>query len=139
MISAGKNGKNKGKNGNGNGKKIGRPRKSINWTKIDLLCKIQCTEEEIASVMECSIKTLQRSCSSKHGIPFVQYMRQKGDGGKSSLRRAQFKKAFRGDPALLIWLGKQYLEQTELVHHVGLKKMYDIGGDKELLEAMEAV
>ena len=38
----------------------------------------------------------------------------KRTGGKIALRRAQFKAATSGNnTALMIWLGKQYLEQTD--------------------------
>ena len=45
---------------------------------------------------------------------FPLYFAQKRTGGKIALRRAQFKAATTGNnTALMIWLGKQYLEQTD--------------------------
>lgn len=43
------------------------------------------------------------------------------EGGKRSLRRTQFKAALEGNPQLLIWLGKQYLGQSDKseVEHSG--------------------
>jgi hypothetical protein len=33
--------------------------------------------------------------------------------GKSNLRRLQFKQAEQGNSAMLVWLGKQYLNQAD--------------------------
>jgi hypothetical protein len=46
-------------------------------------------------------------------MSFAEYYRQKALGGRASLRRAQFATALKGNTAMLIWLGKQYLEQRE--------------------------
>ena len=39
--------------------KGGRPKKQINWNQVKKLCEIQCTGEEIASIVNVSYETLQ--------------------------------------------------------------------------------
>lgn len=85
----------------------------IDWSTVNKLCKIQCTGEEIASVLDIDYDTLQRACKREQGIKFADYIAQKKLGGKASLRRAQFTKALSGNPTMLIWAGKQYLGQTD--------------------------
>lgn len=98
---------------------MGRPRFEINWGQVDSLAKIQCTGEEVASVLGCSIDTLERHCKEKHKdsdgnpITLAAYLKEKGAGGRASLRRRQFKAAEEGNPTMLIWLGKQYLNQKD--------------------------
>ena len=94
------------------GKKRGPKKIRINWKKIDKLCQIQCTQEEIASVMGCDLDTIGNRCLEKHKIKFSEYFKQKRIGGRSSLRRTQWLMAQR-NPALAIFLGKNYLGQAD--------------------------
>ena len=87
---------------------MARPKLSLNVVQIKKLAEIQCTMSEIASVMDCSVQTLENS--------YLDIIKGAREGGKSSLRRAQWKKAMEGNPALLIWLGKHYLDQKESVN-----------------------
>jgi hypothetical protein len=97
-------------------KKIGRPLKEIDWSKIEAMARILCTESEIASVTGYSIDLIGERCLRDHGMNFPDYYKKHSDGGKMSLRRSQFKKAVvDGNPALLIWLGKQMLGQKDQI------------------------
>lgn len=84
----------------------------IEWEKVDQLARIHCTHEEVASVLNCSVETLQRRCKDDHDEEFAEYYRRKREGGKASLRRRQWNMA-ETNPAMAIWLGKQYLGQTD--------------------------
>jgi hypothetical protein len=69
------------------------------------LSTLHCTYKEIASVVGTSVSTLEKRYS---GII------EKGRSeGKKSLRRAQMEKALNGDTRMLIWMGKQYLDQKD--------------------------
>lgn len=97
-----------------NGKKGGRPRVPIDWDEFNKLCYMQATLEEISSWYNCGITTIEERVREEHGIGFREYWRQKSDGGKISLRRAQFQKAIdEGHPTMLIWLGKNVLNQAD--------------------------
>lgn len=86
--------------------KGGRPKFTINYELVDELAKIQCTKQEIAAVLGCSISTLTADKE------FLERYKTGSDHGKTSLRRFQFKLA-EHNTAMAIWLGKQWLGQKE--------------------------
>ena len=94
-------------------KKNGRPKIQIEFELVDNLAKIFCTGEEIASVLNVSYDTLSRRVTEDFKLTFADYIKSKVGEGKASLRRLQYKAATNGNTSMLIWLGKQYLEQTE--------------------------
>ena len=94
-------------------KKMGRPRKEIDWDMFEKLCEFQATEEEIASFFKCSTDTLNTHCKQQYGQTFSEVFATKRKAGRISLRRWQWQKAARGSVAMLIFLGKQYLGQTD--------------------------
>jgi hypothetical protein len=83
----------------------GRPRLILDETLIRKLAEIDCTMGEIAACLKCSIDTLERN--------YAGVINQGREQGKSSLRRAQYKKAMEGNPTMLIWLGKHRLGQKD--------------------------
>jgi hypothetical protein len=96
--------------------KMGRPRKDIDWKQFEELCKIQCTEEEICSVLGVCVDTLNLRCEEQYGEgnTFSKVFEQKRKDGKSSLRRAQWKSAIEGNnTAMQIFLGKNMLGQAD--------------------------
>jgi AraC-like DNA-binding protein len=93
--------------------KTGRPGIQIDWNTFEGMCGIQCTEEEIAAVLRCSIDTLKRAVKRQYKKSFAQVFAEKRQYGRASLRRVQWKKAQAGDTTMLIWLGKQHLEQAD--------------------------
>lgn len=96
--------------------KMGRPPKEINWAQLESLCKIQCTQSEISSVIGVSEDVISENCKKTYGLTFPEYYKKHSDGGKMSLRRAQFKKAVVDEnPTMQIWLGKQMLGQRDQV------------------------
>lgn len=93
--------------------KVGRPEVQIDWDAVDKLLQIQCTGKEIASLLNVGYSTLERSCKKDNKKNFEDYSQEKRAAGLPSLRRRQWTKAMDGDSTMLIWLGKQYLEQTD--------------------------
>jgi hypothetical protein len=95
-------------------KKMGRPPKEISKSIFEELCKIQCTEEEIAGVFSCSVDTIYRFCKKTYdNKSFADVFKQFSSHGKSAIRRQQFHIMNNGNAAMAIWLGKQYLGQRE--------------------------
>jgi hypothetical protein len=94
---------------------MARPKKELDWPQIEKLCQIMCTHEEIAKIMECCVETLDNACKRDNKLSFSEYYAQKASHGKVSLRRKQWQMALNGDRVMLIWLGKQHLDQTEKV------------------------
>lgn len=115
-------------------RKVGRPPKEFDQKNFESLCQIQCTEEEICQFFSCSEKTLNKWCREKYGANFSQVFREKRGVGKISLRRAQFQAAINGNASLLIWLGKQYLGQSESAGTEEKKEIEDLTPVSEMLK-----
>jgi len=94
-------------------KKIGRPLIKVDKETFEKLCGLHCTLIEISGFMGCSDETIERWCKREYGKPFAEVNKLKRGKGAVSLRRKQFEVAMNGNPTLLIWLGKQYLDQSD--------------------------
>jgi hypothetical protein len=93
--------------------KAGRPPKEFDKETFEGLCEIQCTQAEICNVLRTSDKTLSRWVEDTYGMSYSEAYKTYADMGKKSLRRLQFESAHKGNTAMLIWLGKQYLGQKD--------------------------
>ena len=109
----------------------------IDWKEFDKLCGLQCSLEEIAGWFNCSIDTIENRVKETHGITFSEYFSKKRSSGKISLRRKQYETAMAGNPTLLIWLGKQYLNQTDKTEQVNVNKQDTEALKKEAAELMK--
>lgn len=92
-------------------KKKGPPRIKLDLVQLEILAGIQCTDYEIALVLGVSEKTIQRRKQDSEAF-LSAYEKGRGNG-RVSLRRWQFEAAKGRSNAMLIWLGKQYLGQTD--------------------------
>jgi len=92
--------------------KGGRPKIQINKQQFESLCAIQCTEEEICSVLGCCEDTLDKWCHETYNERFSVVFKQKRTGGHASLRRNQWRLS-ETNPTMAIFLGKQYLGQKD--------------------------
>lgn len=93
---------------------MARPKKEIDADQFEKLCAIQCTLQEISSWFKCSEDTIERWCKRQYGKSFADAYKVYSAAGKISLRRFQFKQAEKSY-AMAIWLGKQWLGQTDNV------------------------
>ena len=84
----------------------GRPKKIIDYEMVEKLANIMATQEEISAVLDISVRTLQRDKE------FCRVYKKGLQGARISLRRKQFALADK-NPTMAIWLGKQYLGQTD--------------------------
>jgi hypothetical protein len=87
---------------------VARPKFKIDYDLVEKLAGIQCTQQEIASFLGCSVDTLQRD-ETFRGI-----YKKGQENGKMSLRRMQFKLAEK-NTSMAIFLGKQYLGQKDVI------------------------
>lgn len=92
--------------------KGGRPKKEINWTLFEDLCNLQCTQSEICSVLHIHDETLRVRVKEQYGEDYQETYKRLSEGGKSSLRRLQFKLAHK-NTSMAIFLGKQWLGQRD--------------------------
>lgn len=93
---------------------IKQKQSKISKVLFENLCSIQCTKEEVCSVLDVSEKTLNSWCNDVYGQNFSLVFADKRYKGKSSLRRTQWKLA-ENNVTMAIWLGKQYLGQTDKI------------------------
>lgn len=92
--------------------KGGRPRKEIDQKIFENLCMLQCTEQEILAWFDITDKTLSSWCKRTYGMGFSDTYKAKRGKGKISLRRTQWQLAEKS-ATMAIWLGKQYLGQSD--------------------------
>ena len=95
----------------GHRKGAGRKPASIDLVELEKLCSLQCTNEDLASWFNCSIRTIEK-CSKKP--PFAEVMARGRAKGRISVRRAQMKLLESGNAVMGIWLGKQFLGQRDV-------------------------
>ena len=84
---------------------VGRDQKVIPPEEVFKLAQIGCKDTEIADWFGVDSNTLRYNFS-------VELLKGR-EALKQSLRRAQLSVALNGNPTMLIWLGKQYLGQSE--------------------------
>lgn len=100
---------------------MGRPRQGLltheEWEDFEKLCRLQCTEVEIAGWFGISEDTLNRRCKEKYEQTFAETYKKFSVDGKISLRRLQYKAARKGNATMLVWLGKQALGQRDKLSH----------------------
>jgi hypothetical protein len=112
---------------------MARPIKELtekDWQQLEKLCALHCTGEECAGVLGMDYDTLNKRIKETHGVGFSDYFTQKSSHGKASLRRRQFEMAQK-NAAMAIWLGKQWLGQSEKIETkseiTGSKLVIDLG------------
>ena len=85
---------------------MARPKKyDIDTEQVEYLASIGCTNIEIADMYGCSSDLLEKSYS--------EYLTKGRATLKKRLRKAQLDLALNGNATMLIWLGKQMLDQTD--------------------------
>ena len=108
---------------------MARPRKEIDQKQFENLCGLQCTLEEICGWFDVTDKTLDSWCKRTYNASFSEVFKQKRGNGKISLRRMQWRLAEK-NATMAIWLGKQYLDQRDIVEQNitsdGVKVIIDV-------------
>lgn len=91
---------------------MGRRKIIIDQQQFENLCKMQCTEVEICAWFGCCDETLNTWCKKTYKRTFRECFSIFREGGKISLRRAQWNLA-QTNPSMAIFLGKNYLNQSD--------------------------
>ena len=81
---------------------------------VEKLCQLNCTDAEIAAFFNVCLRTVERERQSN--TEFNDVIEKGKSYGKLSLRRKQVAVAMEGNPTMLIWLGKQYMGQSDQSH-----------------------
>lgn len=116
---------------------MARPKIEIDKKFFEKLCGLQCTLEEIAGVFDCSPDTIERWCKRQYKMGFAETYKKHSASGKISLRRAQFKLAEKS-AAMAIFLGKNYLGQTDCERGIESENVPNDGFIKALTETASA-
>lgn len=101
-----------------NNKNGGRPKKPIDWKEAEKLCRIQCSEQEMADWFHVSVDTLARRLKEEKGQSFKEFFELYRVGGKIALRRNMFKMSEK-HPSMAIFLAKNWL---------GMKDSHELSG-----------
>lgn len=93
---------------------MARPEIDISAEQVYKLAKLGAKTVEIADFFNCSVDTIDRR--------FAEELTKGKAELKISLRKWQLEHAQKGNASLLIWLGKQMLDQVD---------KFEVAGDKE--------
>lgn len=96
---------------------------AINQEQFEKLGQMMCTGEEISAFFGVSYDTLNEFCKQTYDETFVKVIKRFNEVGKASLRRTQFKIAEKGNSAMAIFLGKQYLGQSDKQENTNLERV----------------
>ncbi len=91
----------------------GRKKIAINWARVDAALKAGANGVQCAAMLGISFDTLSRRTNEEKNADFADYLREKREAGNEALLKAQYDGAISGDRGLLIWLGKQRLNQSD--------------------------
>lgn len=95
----------------------------IDWKVVDEKLSHFCEGTEIAAYLGITEDTLYNRVKEVFSLDFSVYKAQKRAKGETILRELQLKSAMNGNIVMQIWLGKQYLSQSD-------KQDHTTGGDK---------
>lgn len=94
-----------------------RPQIEIDWKLVDDFLIAGSPGTEVAAFFSMHHDTFYRRVEEKYNMGFTAYAQQKKSTGEAMIRKQQLNKALgltkEGDNTLLIWLGKQRLNQSE--------------------------
>jgi len=91
----------------------GRKKIVINWARVDSALKAGANGVQVAAMLGVHPDTLYNKCKETKKMDFSAYQQIKREAGNEELLKAQYDGAISGDRGLLIWLGKQRLNQTD--------------------------
>ena len=112
---------------------MGRKAVKIDKDQVQALARLGCTWDEIADVLGVARSTLGKNMKTDKSVRDAY---EKGIAeGDVSIRRAQYDSAMQGKTAMLIWLGKNRLGQTDRIE---TKNEPEITGGTGALEQLNS-
>lgn len=92
----------------------GRPKSldGVDFKQVALLGRFRATHETMAEHFDVSVRTIERYMKDEES-EFCRVYKKAFAECKMSLAEAQVKSALDGNATLLIWLGKQHLNQVD--------------------------
>ena len=90
-----------------------RPLISIDWDAVDKMLMAHCTGVQVAAALGMHPDTFYRRCEEEKNVGFTDYSQEKKEKGKNLLLQKQLQVAMQGNTTMLVWLGKQHLQQRD--------------------------
>lgn len=94
---------------------MARPRIKLDWEKLDSCLFFGATAVECEELTGVSFDTIKRRIKAKFKMGFAEYRDKKMSKAKQNLRRKQYETAMGGNVTMQIWLGKQWLGQSDKI------------------------
>lgn len=116
--------------------KIGRPRKDIEEKLFDQLIQLPLIKSDIAHAFGCSEDTIENYVKARFQTTFSELQAEKRQLFRKNILGKQYELAMKGNVALLIWLGKQYLGQSDKIEQ---KQDINIAKPMSSQEALEVI
>ena len=91
----------------------GRKKFVIDWDKVDNSLRAGSNGVQVAAMLGVHPETLYDRCQEDKKTNFSEYLQQKRQEGNDVLFGLQYKLAKEGDRGMLIWLGKNRLDQSD--------------------------
>ncbi len=86
----------------------------IDWDKVDHYFMAGSSITQCAAALGVSVDTLERKAISEKNARIADIQQQKREKGNLAIHAAQYEKAIKDrNPTMLIWLGKQRLQQKD--------------------------
>lgn len=115
----------------------------IDWDLFKRLCAMQCSYDELCFSLNMTREALEKACFNKHGIGLQGAVETYRQAGLIALRRVQWAKAQKGNPAMLKHLGEHWLGQTSsrdvTVHHENEKRLSEADLERLILDSQPLV
>lgn len=108
------------------GKQMGRPRIEINDELFDSIIELPLIKADIAKVLKCSEDTVERYVKKRFDQTFAECQEQNRQMFRRNILAKQYELAMKSDRVMLIWLGKQYLGQSEKIESSNVLKLEDV-------------
>jgi hypothetical protein len=90
----------------------------LDWEKIGEMLRAGISGEQCAARLGIHSNTLYVRCKEETGFDFVTFRAEKRAEGDAFLLEKQYEIAYKeGDKTMLIWLGKQRLDQKDRAHN----------------------
>jgi hypothetical protein len=105
-------------------------RAEIDLTEVEKLAAMQASDQEMAAFFGVTTRTIERR---RHEPEFAEAIERGKAKGRLSIRRAQLRLLEAGNTAIAIFLGKNYLNQTDRVTEVSVPSLVELTG-KQIAE-----
>jgi len=92
---------------------IGPPRKPFDWSKLDAILQYGAKLTDAADIMDVHPDTLSKKIKATHKMSYPEYRDKKMSKVRVGLAQKQVEVAMAGNVSMLIWLGKNWLGQSD--------------------------